>query len=54
MYHFGWHYNTKQIADFNNITINEAWNIPTVEALNTLVYLKEYDKYMATIIKHGS
>jgi hypothetical protein len=49
MHRFGWIYNVKQIADFKNITVDEAWNTPTVEALNILSYLKAYDGYLKSL-----
>ena len=46
---FGWIYNVKRIADFEGVSMKEAWEIPVRQALNTLSYLKAYDSYMKTL-----
>jgi ribosomal protein L31 len=43
---YGWTYAVKQVADYKNITLDEAYNIPAREFLNHLGYLKALDKYM--------
>jgi hypothetical protein len=45
MARWGWVFSTKQVADFNNITINEAYDLRVIEYLNTLAYLKDYNKH---------
>jgi hypothetical protein len=42
---WGWVFSTKQVADFNNITVNDAYDLRVIEYLNTLAYLKDYDKH---------
>jgi hypothetical protein len=56
MQQFGWIYNCKQIADFEGISVEEAWNIPTMRALNTLTYLKakaEFDRDQLEKMRHA-
>lgn len=45
MAYFGWHFTAKQIADFENTTVSQAWDMPTIEALNTMSYLKAKSAY---------
>lgn len=45
MAHFGWHFTAKQIADFENTTVSQAWDMPTIEALNIMSYLKAKSAY---------
>ena len=47
MQNFGWQYCTKSVADHENITISQAYELTTIHYLNTLSYLKakaDYDK----------
>ena len=44
MERWGWVYSTKQVADFQNISVNAAFELSVVEYLNTLAYLKDYNK----------
>ena len=44
MARWGWVHSTKQVADFNNITVNDAYELRVIEYLNTLAYLKDYNK----------
>lgn len=37
---FGWIYNTESVADFERIKIEEAYELPTLQYLNDLAYLK--------------
>jgi hypothetical protein len=44
---FGWQYCAKSVADHENITVEQAYELSTIEFLNTLSYLKakaDYDK----------
>jgi hypothetical protein len=41
---WGWVYNTKQIADFENISMDEAYQLPVMQCLNDLSYLKDYEE----------
>ena len=45
MERWGWVYSTKQVADFQNISVNEAYDLMVVEYLNSLAYLKDYNKH---------
>ena len=45
MERWGWVYSTKQVADFQNISVNEAYDMMVVEYLNSLAYLKDYNKH---------
>jgi hypothetical protein len=48
---FGWVFSAKQIADHLGITINEAYQINVIEALNTLSYLKASGQYQVWLSK---
>ena len=45
MERWGWVHSTKQVADFQNISVNDAFELKVVEYLNTLAYLKDYNKH---------
>ena len=47
MHYFGWQYSTKLVAEYENCTVTEAYELSTIECLNILSYLKaknDYDK----------
>jgi hypothetical protein len=47
MQHFGWQYCAKSVADHENITVDQSYELTTIQFLNTLSYLKakaDYDK----------
>lgn len=44
MARWGWVFSTKQVADFQNITVNAAYDLRVIEYLNTLAYLKDLNK----------
>jgi hypothetical protein len=44
MARWGWVFSTKQVADFQNITVNEGYELRVIEYLNTLAYLKDLNK----------
>lgn len=47
MQRYGWHYTTEQVAAYMRISLSEAWDLPTVEYLNAVAYLKargEFEK----------
>lgn len=48
---YGWLHNTKEIADFKNVTLDEAFELPIREALNILSYLKAKSKLDQDLIK---
>jgi len=37
---YGWLYNAKMVSEFENISINEVWNLGVLQFLNDLSYLK--------------
>lgn len=41
---WGWIHSTKQVADFENITLTEGYKLNVIHYLNTLAYLKDYNK----------
>ena len=43
--YFGWQYSTKLIADYENCTVTEAYEMSTIECLNALSYLKAKTDY---------
>ena len=45
MERWGWVFSTKQVADFNNITVNQTYDLKVIEYLNILAYLKDYNKH---------
>jgi len=45
MERWGWVFSTKQVADFSNITVNQTYDLNVIEYLNTLAYLKDYNKH---------
>ena len=54
MERWGWVFSTKQVADFNNIKVNEAYDLRVIEYLNTLAYLKDYNKHKDSEYKKWS
>jgi hypothetical protein len=42
---YGWEFSATQVAEHNRITLNEAYQLPVVEALNNLAYLKSKQDY---------
>lgn len=40
MRQYGWIYQSKLIAEFEGIKINEVYDLETLQCLNTLAYLK--------------
>jgi hypothetical protein len=44
---YGWIYSASRIAEYERITLDEAFRLPIRQALNGLMYLKEKDKYEA-------
>ena len=37
---YGWIYSTEQVAELERITLDEAYELPILQFLNDLVYLK--------------
>jgi hypothetical protein len=44
--YYGWQYSTTQVAEYYRIPLNEAYELPTIEYLNALSYLKAYRDYL--------
>lgn len=42
---FGWIYSAKQVAEFEGIKLNDAYDLPIIQALNALAYLKSEQQY---------
>lgn len=42
---YGWIYSAKKVADFENITLDAAFDLPVRHAFNDLAYLKELSNY---------
>ena len=38
---WGWIYNAELIKGFEGIKLEEVWNLPIIQALNALAYLKD-------------
>jgi hypothetical protein len=38
---WGWIYNAELIAGFERIKMGDVWELPIIQALNTLAYLKD-------------
>lgn len=38
---FGWVYNASQVAEFERVTLDEVYDLPVVQFLNDLSYLKQ-------------
>lgn len=48
---YGWIYTTRELATFEGISLEQAFNLPVVQALNDLLYLKEKIEYDKLIMK---
>ena len=46
MQDFGWHFNASQVAELERITLDAAWELPYIQFLNDLAYLKAYTSHM--------
>jgi hypothetical protein len=47
MQQFGWQYCAKSVADHENITVDQSYELTTIQFLNSLSYLKakaDFDK----------
>lgn len=42
---YGWTYSVTRVADYERITLEQAYDLPARQALNDLIYLKALDKY---------
>lgn len=51
MNNYGWFFSAKSVAEFEGITLEQAYSLPVVRALNDLIFIKakgRYDYYLAT------
>jgi hypothetical protein len=49
---WGWIYTTKRIADFRNITLDEAFELSTIEALNDMQLIKDLQKHEKKLFRN--
>lgn len=42
---YGWIYSATQVAEHERIKLDEAFDLPVIQALNVLAYLKSYQSY---------
>lgn len=49
---FGWVYSTKEVAMFEGITMDQAYDLPVTQVLNDMVYLKAKKKHEDAMIKN--
>lgn len=50
---FGWIFNAKRVADFENIKLEDCFNLGVIQFLNDLVYLREWDNNEKRMIKNA-
>lgn len=48
---YGWIYSAKQIAEHEGISLDQAFELPILQAFNTLAYLKSFQSYQKYINK---
>ena len=48
---YGWIYSAKKVAEFEGITLEQAFDLPIIQALNDLSYLKALQEYESEINK---
>jgi len=51
MSRYGWHYTTERVADYLRIPMTDAWEIPTLEYLNAVAYLKAKSEFEKAALK---
>jgi len=49
--HYDWIYSTAQVAEHERITLDEAFNRPTLQYLGDLSYIKAKARHEADLIK---
>ena len=52
--HFGWINNAKMVSEFENIKLNEVWELPVIQFLNDLNYIKNKNELDAYIVRKSS
>ena len=48
---YGWIFSAKQVAEHEGLTLDQAFDLPVVQAFNDLAYLKAYQSYQKHINK---
>ena len=48
---FGWQYNAGLVAERERITLDQAYNLPYLQFLNDLAYIKAYEAHLREINK---
>ena len=51
MQFYGWIYNTATVAEFERIELDKAYELPTLQYLNDLSYLKAKASHDAELVK---
>jgi hypothetical protein len=51
---FGWIYQASLVAEFERITMEEVYDIPTIQFLNDLSFLKAKNEYEAEQLKKAN
>ena len=51
---YGWIYSASQIAEYERVTLEQAFALPVRQAMNDLSYLKAKNKYEAEQLKQNS
>jgi hypothetical protein len=54
MQRFGWHYQSELVSRYEGIKLDEVYELPTIQYLNDLAYLKEKSNYEREAIKKAS
>jgi len=44
--YYGWQYTTTLVAEYYRFTLNEAYQLPALEYLNALAYIKAHRDYL--------
>jgi hypothetical protein len=51
---YGWMYNAKLVSEFENISLNEVWELNVFQFLNDLSYIKVKNKYDADKLERST
>ena len=46
MQDFGWQYNAVSVRELEGISLDAAWELPYIQFLNDLAYIKAYQAHM--------
>ena len=50
---YGWIYSAKKVAEFEGIKLDEAYDLPIIQAFNDLAYLKAHQEYESELNKRN-